>query len=58
MTADFTPATGGSPNAADYTFLWKVNGVDVGTATVGANTFTPSAAHQGQAVTVEVAFVP
>ncbi|MGL6608315.1 hypothetical protein, partial [Aeromonas hydrophila] len=54
MTATITPAEGASRDVADYTFLWKVGGTDVGTAGAGVDTFTADPTHQGLAVSVDV----
>lgn len=53
MTADFTPAKGASPDAAEYQFTWFADGTKVAEG-VGSTLYTPAADVQGKAITVSV----
>ncbi|MGL6006450.1 hypothetical protein [Aeromonas sobria] len=53
MTADFTPAKGASPDAAEYQFTWFADGTKVAEG-VGTTIYTPAPDVQGKAITVSV----
>ncbi|MBL0597588.1 hypothetical protein JD516_07110 [Aeromonas jandaei] len=54
LTAKFTPAPYASPDASDYTFQWKADGINIGSAEVGKDRFTPGPDLQGTLISVDV----
>lgn len=54
LKANFTPATCASPYASDYTFQWKADDINIGTAEVGKDSFIPGPEYQGKMISVDV----
>lgn len=54
LTAKFTPADYASPDVSDYTFQWKADGINIGTAEVGKDRFIPGTNLQGKLISVDV----